>query len=335
MVTATESLAQLRADLHDNGHSLQYARLQEVKTQPLLEPDSISFAILFGYTIDELDDSERAVWVHFYPPSRPTSQGEVRFHSHEGPGKEHIKYDANNIVRATLRRAAAFTLPGTAHTSRSKLVALARYYFLEKLVEGNNKEDADKVALKGVPFSRTAWEELEAACHLWMDVPSETRRLSSQRPAEELDDASESGVIAQSQPTVEPSSLFSFESVGLDSLQAAVLGVGEDHSLAAHRIVQDQVVMTHAVTPGSTFDKLITLEDTKESLANEVRSINDRIATLAAERKKKEDEVDAVKKRRESLLQGMSAMEAYMLGEEVGEAKAGNRPKRQKSETTS
>ncbi|KAH9872926.1 hypothetical protein J1614_005321 [Plenodomus biglobosus] len=312
MVTAEENLEQLRAALDDNGACLKHAPLEQVQTKPLDDPDSLSFAILFGYTREERGDNEREVWVHLYPLAGNNGRAEVQFHSHADPERGHVKYDGPSVIKLLSRRAAAFTLPGTAHSSRSKILALTRYYFLQKLAEYGNEADIQKIALGGLPLSKTMREELEAAC--WA-----------------LNEASLKAGTAHSQPFEAPNPFPSSLPQVLDHTNRIEQTTEANQALAA-RVGQDQELTALSATSRPTIETLIALKTTEEGLARELLDIDNEMATLAAKRKAKSAEADAVKKQREGFFRGLDLMEAYRLGEEVGRAEVEDRVKRQKRE---
>ncbi|KAI8940657.1 hypothetical protein NX059_001927 [Plenodomus lindquistii] len=332
MVTAAENLAQLRAALGKHAAFLKHAPLKQVKTQQLDDPDSLSFAILFGYIKDPCSTgegkSEREVWLHLYPPMSANRWGEVQFHSHAASEVDYVKYDAINIIKGVTRRAAAFVFPGTGQLSKHKVLALTRYYFLEKLVEYNNAGDAEMIANFGVPLSDHVRGALEAVCR-----ELEEAHKADEPTAERSDHESgrTSGVIRTSttQNISHSSSPLSSPPENPSHLTANGHNDVERETVTTQQGTQGQSIAARFNTSQPTVDALIALKNTEEEVANDVRRIDNEVAALQAKRKAKEVEAEMIRTRQEVLIRGLEPVAAFKLGEEL------ERQKRQKREPTS
>lgn len=172
MNTAADDLARLRAELGDDADLLRHTPLAKIATQPLDDADGISFAIYFGYAKCHTGDIRREVWVHLYPAANSGRHPEVQFHSYVVPGHDYARYGGDTIGKIMSAYAAPFNLPGIRY-SRGKLVALAKYYFLEQLVKQQTEDDQEKLQLVDVPISKSFREDLVAAAK---DFESEARR---------------------------------------------------------------------------------------------------------------------------------------------------------------
>lgn len=307
MVTAADSLAQLRAALGNNGACLEHARLQQVETQPLDDPDGLSFAILLGYTEEGCDGSQRKVLIHLYPLPGINGRAEIQFHSHATRGNEHARYDGSYIVKRLSRPAAAFALPGRTQFSLNKILALARYYFLQKLVEYDNNTDAEKIALGGLPLSKSMRDELEAACSAIYETS-----LNGGIP------------VAQSQHCEKPSSSLSRSLGAQEDFSITGQDIQGHQALCTLRAAQGQDLTKYTAEPPTTLNQLITLRRTEKRLEKDVRDLDMQLAALAAERDAKAADVDMVKRQQEELFYGLDIMEIYRLGEEVGRADVEN-----------
>jgi hypothetical protein len=182
MSSLTADLDRLKSELGEQHYLLQRAPFERLVVEPLSDdPLALSFKILFGYimvkaanqdisspSVDSaVEDlgvfTKQQIWIHLYPAVKPGSSVEIQVHSYALDGGYIGKQDRENIGRTASGCAAAFALPGRCKWSRSKLVALAKYYFLRKLVETGSEEDKEKMLL-GIPISKTFREDLKAVC---------------------------------------------------------------------------------------------------------------------------------------------------------------------------
>ncbi|KAH8727723.1 hypothetical protein GQ44DRAFT_702875 [Phaeosphaeriaceae sp. PMI808] len=96
-----------------------------------------------------------------YPATVDGQSPEIQFHSHNADDDHHAKYESINIGRIVTAWTPAFQLP--AKWARSKIIALAKYYFLEKLVALHIADDIRKMEF-GVPITRTFHADIEFVC---------------------------------------------------------------------------------------------------------------------------------------------------------------------------
>jgi hypothetical protein len=124
------------------------------------EPDALSFKILLGYIKAESDNNKLETWVHFYPTKTYNGNSETQFHNYFFNGQYFGKSDGETISRDLCGCAPAFAMP---KLSRGKLIALAKYYFLRKVVESDSGSDREMLK-HGVKISRTFREDLKSVC---------------------------------------------------------------------------------------------------------------------------------------------------------------------------
>jgi hypothetical protein len=158
MAGADVSLKSLESQL---GKQLQHLPFDRLETKHLAdEPDALSFKILLGYIKAESDNDKLETWVHFYTAKTYNGNSETQFHNYYSNGQYFGKSDGETISRDLCGCASAFALP---KLSRGKLIALAKYYFLRKVVESDSKSDREMLK-HGVKISRTFREDLKSVC---------------------------------------------------------------------------------------------------------------------------------------------------------------------------
>jgi hypothetical protein len=160
---ASKNLAELRRQLGEPvTSSLRYAPLDKLITKPQThEQEAISFALVFGHVRKQWTEGQEEAWILLYPPTKEGGQARIEFVSYDEATDEFEKHDGQNIS-STAEHAAAFKMPKKA--SRGKFVALARYYFLEKLaaVEAENNGLCE---LKfPLPVNKGLLDSLKTAC---------------------------------------------------------------------------------------------------------------------------------------------------------------------------
>lgn len=133
MSVATTNLAQLRKELGTEGEALlDHAPYKDIVVESQhYDPHAIPFRFLFGYIPERWTNRQQEVWVLLYPPTKQGGHPEVQFHS-GGTGRgEFAKHDDANIGTTVASIAVAFKTLKKA--SKSKYVALAKYYYLRRL----------------------------------------------------------------------------------------------------------------------------------------------------------------------------------------------------------
>ena len=177
------TLQSLLDAMGERAEDLRLAPYQFVITEPLHdEPEAIDIKMLLGYTRvkttpaigtngedssesigdDSMPDTRHKVWIHLYPPQTPKGHPEIHFHEYTIDGIHVARLDGENISRVLFETAKAFTSPTARKWSKSKLVALAKYYFLRSLVESGENSDSEQVLR--MPISKTFKDDLAAAC---------------------------------------------------------------------------------------------------------------------------------------------------------------------------
>jgi hypothetical protein len=175
MASTITDLERLKVALGDQVPLLSNAPYDKIVTTDLVEePQAVSFKIFLGYTRARRDSSagnssehlepsmteidREKVWVHLYPSQSSKGQPEIQFHAYSRDGSYIAKQDSETINKIISEFAVAFTLPGRRKWSRSKLVALAKYYFLRKMASTN------ETLQYGVVITKTFKDDLISAC---------------------------------------------------------------------------------------------------------------------------------------------------------------------------
>ena len=161
MTIAATNLADLRSGLGESVNLLKYAPLHRVQTAAIQVEEAIKFAIFFGSKNDRKSNKKLSLWFHMYPASRPNGYAEIHLNSYIG--SDHWgKCDLEVTCKSVVERHAAFQISGV--WSKAKLVALAKYYFLEKLAASNVD---DKNMQYGVPITESFKNSLRAICRVF------------------------------------------------------------------------------------------------------------------------------------------------------------------------
>ena len=206
MFSAAATLERLKSGLGNNARLLQHAPLSKVETVPLHDDAAVSFRILFGnirevpfrrcgsqnmhiLTAKNATDKMRTVYIHLYPATTPTQHSEIQFHSYGPLGEYQGKEDGHSLSQRLSECAVAFKLSG--RSTKGKIIALARYYFLERLAA--LEDPADNLKLKfGISISKTFKDDLITACR---ELEEGTKKTSSAVPA--MPEAEESSQESQ------------------------------------------------------------------------------------------------------------------------------------------
>lgn len=298
MAPTAASLAQLRAALGDNADLLQYAPLDKVTVEPLTDPDALSFAILFGYIHDQYTGARQSVWVHLYPAKCAGRHAEVQFHSHDGavPG---VKFDSDVIGRDVAGYDTAFKMPR--RWSKTKAIALAKYYFLAKSV--NRLPDEQKMRF-GIPLSQTFKLDLLAVCSDFKDI-KESQRIS---PAQPTNDNTKTTTLHSLPP--------SFKAI-LDaqnrSPAAGNINVMKEESVESPGGNHTQFLNVR----NQVITELVKLEAEEEAIKKVLITIDEQMAALQAKRAEQKREKEKINSRKEHLFERIPFVEAFNLGVEV------------------
>lgn len=184
MFSATENLQLLNTDLGDQAHLLQHPPIHRLITVPFEnDPEAVSFKLEFGAirakkvgktmgSSPETSSSEQepivenkqSIWVHLYPATKPGERVEIKFHAYDSNGTHIARHDGENIGKVVTGCTTAFALPTKCRWSRSKLVALAKYYFLRKLADAGTEDDKKRLQF-GIPITRAFKDDLKTVCH--------------------------------------------------------------------------------------------------------------------------------------------------------------------------
>ena len=165
---ASASLENLRSQLGDAASSLQYAPIDKLISKPQHhEPYAISLMLLFGHIGEHWTGKQQEVWVLFYPPSHEEGQARIVFHSYDLVFNTRDWHDDRNISTTVTECAAAFKPPKKG--SRSKHVALAKYYFLEKLAAAEERNGGNGELKFEIPIRKDFCNGLRVGCREFED----------------------------------------------------------------------------------------------------------------------------------------------------------------------
>lgn len=195
MYSPSENLTLLKHELGDQARLLHFAPANRVHTANLgadEDPSAVSFKILVGgmkatathdnaspslsrstYNSEQRPSHAEArfpqpigrqkVWAHLYPALKPGQRLEIQFHAYGLDGVYTYKHDGETICKSLSGSAAAFKLPAECRWSKTKLIALTKYYFLQKLVEVGTGADTKKMRF-GMSVRKTLMEDLKTVC---------------------------------------------------------------------------------------------------------------------------------------------------------------------------
>lgn len=131
MTLIAKNLADLKARLGDEARLLDGLPLNKVVAISQSDADdAISIKIFYGRMRKKAADNTRHnVWIYLFPPGKEGRSPELAFRCYE-PDCKPIHFDTDNIGRVGEEPAEPFR----GAVSRDKITALAKYYFLEKMV---------------------------------------------------------------------------------------------------------------------------------------------------------------------------------------------------------
>lgn len=178
---ASANLAKLREELGEPvASSLHYAPLDKliIKSQHH-EPDAISFMLLFGHVRQQWMENKQEVLIILYPPSDEGRKAEVFFHSYDDATKNKEWHHSQNIC-STADIAAAFKMPKKA--SQSKNVALAKYYFLERLAAEEARNNGISELKFPLIVNKSFLEGLKLACREFENEAKNTPARFDRQP---------------------------------------------------------------------------------------------------------------------------------------------------------
>ncbi|USP78573.1 uncharacterized protein yc1106_05847 [Curvularia clavata] len=328
---ASTSLAKLREELGEPvASSLHYAPLDKLITKPQHhEPDAVSFMLLFGHVRQQWTDNMQEVWIILYPPNDEGGKAEVLFHSYDDATKKKEWHHSQNIS-STADCAVAFKMPKKA--SQSKNVALAKYYFLEKLAA----EEAVNNGISELKFpllvNKSFLEGLKSACREFENESKSTPARSNRQPCTSL--ALEMSNQSSDTTLVEGLSQQRFctkvQYAQELPIPAASRTSGETGRAAQTRAPRQDVVRV-----------LADLYEKEMKLQADIADINDQLLALTEERlelekkrmqleeqrQKNEEERQNIEAQREELFKGLSTKDAFELGRTVEQSHNAKRRK--------
>ncbi|KAH6843675.1 hypothetical protein B0T12DRAFT_506205 [Alternaria alternata] len=305
MTVAIANLAQLRKELGVEGQALlDYAPYSKIGYAPqTYDQCAVPFKLLFGQITDYYTKKLLVVWILLYPPNKEGDHAEVQFHSLDPETKKLTRHDDSNISATITTVADAFRTPKKG--SKSKHVALAKYYFLEILAKRSEKpEHRDELAIP-ISITRTLVEGLKAACREF-EAETNASLLDTQsrsRSATLVDD-DEDSVLSDAPEDPKHADILTRRNLPQQTYSASDTQLFED--LTKLQDGEDEIHRSKGEIVAEIAESKLALQEINEELRkNEEknRMFEEKLVRIAA--------------RREQLLEGVSAMEAYKLGGEM------------------
>ncbi|KAH8632880.1 hypothetical protein IG631_11514 [Alternaria alternata] len=322
MTVAIANLAQLRKELGVEGQALlDYAPYSKIGYAPqTYDQCAVPFKLLFGQITDYYTKKLLVVWILLYPPNKEGDHAEVQFHSLDPETKKLTRHDDSNISATITTVADAFRTPKKG--SKSKHVALAKYYFLEILAKRSEKpEHRDELAIP-ISITRTLVEGLKAACREF-EVETNASLLDTQSRSQSatLVDDDEDSVLSDAPE--DP-----FEPTQPITPATAPASVSKHADILTRRNLPQQ---TYSASDTQLFEDLTKLQDGEDEIHRSkgeivaeiaesklaLQEINEELRKNEEKNRMFEEKLVRIAARREQLLEGVSAMEAYKLGGEM------------------
>ncbi|KAI4941400.1 hypothetical protein J4E86_010432 [Alternaria arbusti] len=286
---------------------LDHAPYDQIVTSPqCYDPRAISFKILFGYIIDKRSKKQQDVWVLLYPPTKEGRHAEVQFHSIHPDTGAFVKHDDSNISTTVSALVVAFCNPKKA--ARGKHVALAKYYYLEALVAREAKTGSTELEIT-IPVNRTLIDSMRVVCNEFKEEANEMSahmRSPSVTLVEDDDSVLSDFPEDLSEPTqqpVEPSSTITPETSPAPTLN------DNFQQLDALLAVREDELKLQSANKALEIEQM-ELDVARQEIEGEQQQLEQRRRANA----EKEAKIHA---RRDQVLKGMSAVDAFKLGGEM------------------
>ncbi|KAH7378461.1 hypothetical protein DE146DRAFT_731056 [Phaeosphaeria sp. MPI-PUGE-AT-0046c] len=304
MFDAATILERLVDALGEYATKLQHAPLSNVFTALLHEePEAVPFRILLGLTSD---DNE--AWIHLYVGSTLQASAEIQFHEYNSDGFHIGKLDGETISRI-VTTTKAFKSSTKRNWSKSKISALAKYYFLRSLAEMS--DPADNKLRFHMQISKTFKDDLIAAC----------RDLKRTEEAEETNDPRKRS--ARQHAAWEENA----------KSNATARFVAEDESDSGNSEAVRGVSITSTTTisglqaadQGSqqdTMQSFLDLSEHEVKIEGDTRKVDEHILALQNKRAALAKKEADIQRRMADMLDGLSPAAAFTLGRQVEREKA-------------
>ncbi|KAI4704931.1 hypothetical protein J4E89_009516 [Alternaria sp. Ai002NY15] len=308
MTVANDNLAEITADL---GALLDYLPYDKVVKSPqTYDSHAISFKIRFGHIIDKQSKMQQEVWVLLYPPINEKRHAGVQFHSSHPDTGALVTYDESNISTTVSALAKAFRNPKKA--TKGKHAALAKYYYLMALAAEETETGRASELKIPIPINQTLSENLRAVC--W-EFEEEAKELQSDTlgegdgsdlsdPPDDLLKPTQQPVESVSIVTPNPSHIPTSNSQRVDTLLAAC---DEEIQLQSsnNNLVNEKTELETARQ--EIAGQLQKVEGALQQVERELQQVEQRLRA-------NDEESASIEIRREQVLEGMSAKDAFELG---------------------
>ncbi|RYN24181.1 hypothetical protein AA0113_g7824 [Alternaria arborescens] len=302
MTVAIANLAQLRKELGFEGQALlDYAPHSKIRYAPQTHDQrAVPFKLLFGQITDKYTKKLLHVWILLYPPNKEGGNAEVQFQSLD----PETRHDDSNISITITTIADAFKTPKRG--SKNKYVALAKYYFLNIIISRWTEQERQYDLAIPIPITRSLIDALKTACREFeAEAKANLSDTQSRSQSATLVDDDEDSVLSDApEDPFEPAQPI---------IPATV--PASTYSASASQLVEDLTKLQ---------DEEVELRDSQSKIVAEIAetklALQEIGETLREDEKKNrviEEKLIKIAARREQLLDGMSALEAYKLGGEI------------------
>ncbi|CAN9401170.1 unnamed protein product [Alternaria alternata] len=318
MTVAIANLAQLRKELGVEGQALlDYAPHSKIRyAHQTHDQRAVPFKLLFGQITDKYTKKLLHIWILLYPPNKEGGNAEVQFHSLD----PETRHDDSNISATITTIADAFKTPKRG--SKNKYVALAKYYFLNIIISRWTEQERQYDLAIPIPITRSLIDALKTACREFeAEAKANLSDTQSRSQSATLVDDDEDSVLSDApEDPFEPAQPITPATVPASVSKHADILVRwsspqQTYSASASQLVEDLTKLQ---------DEEVELRDSQSKIVAEIAetklALQEIGETLQEDEEKNrviEEKLIKIAARREQLLEGMSAMEAYKLGGEM------------------
>ncbi|OAG19834.1 hypothetical protein CC77DRAFT_1062170 [Alternaria alternata] len=214
------------------------------------------------------------------------------------------KHDDSNISATITTIAGAFKTPKRG--SKNKYIALAKYYFLNIIISRWTEQERQYDLAIPIPITRSLIDALKTACREFeAEAKANLSDTQSRSQSATLVDDDEDSVLSDApEDPFEPAQPITPATVPAST-----------YSASASQLVEDRTKLQ---------DEEVELRDSQSKIVAEIAetklALQEIGETLQEDEEKNrviEEKLIKIAARREQLLEGMSAMEAYKLGGEM------------------
>jgi hypothetical protein len=134
---------------------------------------AVPIKLFFGYMRPDKKGPRKSIWVYLFPASSSTNSPEVALRHYESK-TEWTRIPLDQIAGV----AEDVTQPFKGMLSRNKVTSLARYYFLQKMVE--MKIADDRLTYAAPPMTRLV-DSLRLCCRVCKEANNEPKKVANTR----------------------------------------------------------------------------------------------------------------------------------------------------------